>query len=95
MRELFSQERDSYESFCQETLEMLERAFDFLEAAFGDSQEMVIFVTGLTTGKSSVRFLQENECERYYEYNRRLLFENQENSLLEQLDSLSRQFPLQ
>ena len=56
---------------------------------------MVIFVTGLTTGKSSVRFLQENECERYYEYNRRLLFENQENSLLEQLDSLSRQFPLQ
>ena len=95
MRELFSQERDSYESFCQETLEMLERAFDFLEAAFGDSQEMVIFVTGLTTGKSSVRFLQENECERYYEYNRRLLFENQENSLLERLDSLSRQFPLQ
>ena len=95
VRELFSQERDSYESFCQETLEMLERAFDFLEAAFGDSQEMVIFVTGLTTGKSSVRFLQENECERYYEYNRRLLFENQENSLLERLDSLSRQFPLQ
>ena len=30
-----------------------------------------------------MRFLQENECERYYEYNRRLLFENQENSLLE------------
>ena len=65
------------------------------KTACGNGQEMVIFVTWLTTGKSSVRFLQENECERYYEYNRRLLFENQENSLLEQLDSLSRQFPLQ
>lgn len=90
VRELFSEERDSYESFCQETLEMLERAFDFLEAAFGDSEEMVIFVTGLTTGKSSVRFLQENECKKYYEYNSLLLFENQENSLLERLDRLDR-----
>lgn len=88
VRRLFLAEQDSYENFCQEILQKLEHAFDFLEAAFGDSQEMVIFVTGLTTGRSSVSFLRENECERYYEYNKRLLFENQEGSLLRRLNDL-------
>jgi len=59
-----------------------------LEAAFGDSQEMVLFVTGLTASRSGVGFLREHECERYYEYNRRLLFEDQESSILERLNRL-------
>lgn len=88
VRDLFSEEQEKYEAFCDETLQKLERGFDFLEAAFGDSQEMVMFVTGLTTGRSSVKFLRENECERYYMYNRRLLFEDQESSILERLDRL-------
>lgn len=88
IRAMFSEKQEKYETFCDETLQKLERGFDFLEAAFGDSQEMVMFVTGLTTGRSSVKFLRENECERYYMYNRRLLFEDQESSILERLDRL-------
>ena len=60
---------------------MLEHAFDFMEAAFGDSQEMVIFVTELNSNEYCVHFLKENECERYYEYNKRLLFDEQERML--------------
>lgn len=88
VRKLFSEEQEEYEAFCDETLQKLERGFDFLEAAFGDSQEMVMFVTGLTAGRNSVRFLREHQCERYYAYNRRLLFEDQERGILERLDRL-------
>ena len=88
VRELFLKDREAYESFCDETLQKLERGFDFLEAAVGDSQEMVLFVTGLTASRSGVGFLREHECERYYEYNRRLLFEDQESGILERLNRL-------
>ena len=88
VRELFLKDREAYESCCDETLQKLERGFDFLEAAFGDSQEMVLFVTGLTASRSGVGFLREHECERYYEYNRRLLFEDQESGILERLNRL-------
>ena len=56
-----------------------------MEAAFGDSQEMVVFVTGLNTGFYSVKFLQEYLCERYYQYNERLLFDNQEKEILSRI----------
>ena len=42
---------------------------------------MVLFVTELNTGFYSVQFLQEYECERYYEYNRNLLFSEEEKEI--------------
>ena len=65
--------------------ERLEHAFDFMEAAFANGQELVIFVTGLNTGEASVEFLKEYNCERYYRYNKELLFDNQENEMKEVL----------
>mgnify|MGYP000022550125 CR=1 FL=1 len=59
--------------------------FDFMEAAFANGQELVIFVTGLNTGEASVEFLKEYNCERYYRYNKELLFDNQENEMKEVL----------
>ena len=49
-----------------------------METAFGNGQEMVIFVTLLNTGIYSIEFLKEYECERYYHYNKELLFDEQE-----------------
>jgi hypothetical protein len=42
----------------------------------------VLFVTELNTGFYSV-FLQEYECERYYEYNQNLLFSTEEDAVRE------------
>lgn len=56
-----------------------------MEAAFANGQELVIFVTGLNTGEASVEFLKEYNCERYYRYNKELLFDNQENEMKEVL----------
>ena len=52
-----------------------------MEAAFAGSQEMVLFVTELNTGFYSVRFLQEYDCERYYRYNKELLFSEEEREI--------------
>ena len=67
---------------------MVEYAFDFMEGAFGDSQEMVIFITELNTSYDAVRFLKENPCERYYQYNRKLLFEDREADIKRKLERL-------
>lgn len=88
LADMFGEERAPYESQSSQSLQMLEYAFDFMEGTFGDSQEMVIFITELNTSYYAVRFLEENECERYFRYNKRLLFENREAEIIKKLDRL-------
>ena len=77
-REQFMECSDSYENQKEACAKALEHAFDFMETAFGNGQEMVIFITSLNTGSCSIEFLKEYECERYYHYNKELLFDEQE-----------------
>lgn len=86
LKELFGEKSNQYEELFEQTGTMLEHGFDFMEAAFGDSQEMVVFLTGLNTGYYSIPFLQEYPCERYYQYNERLLFDNREQEMAERID---------
>ncbi len=81
LRTMFAEESDAYEAQLDAAGDMLEHAFDFMEAAFGSSQEMVLFVTELNTGFYSLHFLQEYECERYYQYNKNLLFSDEEREI--------------
>ena len=85
LRERFGADSDHYEDLFDEAGEALEHAFDFMEAAFAGSQELVLFVTELNTGAYSVHFLQDYECERYYQYNRDLLFSQEEQEIEELL----------
>jgi hypothetical protein len=82
-RELFAADSDAYEDEIEAAGQCLEYAFNFMEGAFADGQEMVLFVTELNTGFYSVKFLQEYECERYYEYNQNLLFSTEEDAVRE------------
>ncbi len=85
IQQVFARESGACDRLYEDCGRMLERVFDLMEAAFGESQEMVVFVTALNTGYYSVRFLQEYECERYYRYNRQLLFDSQEREILSRL----------
>lgn len=76
------------QQLIDDALEMLNHAFEFLEAAFGDSQEMVIFITELNTGYYSVWFVDQNGCDRYYKYNKSLLFAERQKGILTELDAL-------
>lgn len=85
IREMFGEVSKAYDGLFDLSARMLEHGFDFMEAAFGDSQEMAAFVTGLNTGYFSIRFLQEYPCERYYRYNKKLLFDDREQEILSKI----------
>ena len=86
IRELFADETEKREKMVDHTMEMLEHAFEFLEKAFGESQEMVVFVTELNTNYYSIWFLKENDCGLYYKYNKGLLFDERHQEILKQMD---------
>lgn len=86
----FDEEQNKLDKMLDGAGEMLEHAFDFIEAAFGSGQEMVVFITELNSDYHSVRFLQEYECERYYRYNEQLLFEEGSRSIEARLSALGK-----
>lgn len=90
VRRLFEEESARYEELLSEGGKALEHAFDFMEAAFSDGQEMVVFITELNAGYYSVKFLKEYDCERYYQYNERLLFKDREDDIRSRIDSLGK-----
>ena len=63
----------------------LECAFDFMERAFPDGQEMVVFVNELALGPDSAAYLAENECERFESYSQKLLLHAGQDELLAEL----------
>ena len=67
----------------------LEAAFDFMEQAFAESQEMVVFVTELTVNPASHQFLTENGCERYFKYNKDLLLDHRKAALQQELAAVA------
>lgn len=70
------------------TLETLNHCFEFLESAFGESQEMAVFVTELNSNVYSIAFLRENDCAMYYKYNKGLLLDERREEILEQMDAV-------
>ena len=87
-KELFEQRQDDFEDAQDATAKMLEYAFDFMEAAFGESQEMLAFITELSVNRYAAAFLQEYDCDRYYMYNKRFLFDDREKQNRRELGEL-------
>ncbi|MCD7885853.1 MAG: AAA family ATPase [Lachnospiraceae bacterium] len=85
----FEHSQDVLDASFDAAGEQLEHAFDFIEAAFGNGQEAVLFITNLNSDYYSVRFLQQYECERYYRYNKELLFDERSRSIEARLDALN------
>ena len=66
----------------------LQNVFDFKEAAFGDSQEMVAFITELNANFYSIWFIRENGSDQYYRHNKGLLFDDRQKLILGQMEEL-------
>ncbi len=88
LRSAFGETRGEWEEAWDQAAASLECAFDFMEAAFYNSQEMVIFVSGINTDYSCVRFLETYECERYIRYNKDLLFEDAGAQIRKRIEEL-------
>ena len=85
LRQQFRALADERETAQTQASAALEAAFDFMEQAFAESQEMVVFVTELTVNPVSHAFLTENGCERYFHYNKDLLLDHRRAALQQEL----------
>ena len=88
VKEKFQEASAERERLTEAAGEALDHAFDFMEAAFSDSQEMVVFVTELNTNFYSIQYLKENDCDKYYMYNKQLLFDEQSANVLKELEEI-------
>ena len=88
VKAMFDRENAAREQITDHTGEMLENAFRFLEDAFGESQEMVAFVTELNANYYSTKFIRENGSEMYYRYNKGLLFDERQQEIVRQMDEV-------
>ncbi len=91
VKEMFGRETKTWEREACRMEDALEHAFDFIEDAFGESQETVVFVTELSTNYYSVQFLKEHDCERYYRYNKKLIFGEQQEEILKELEEVEQE----
>ena len=89
----FAEVADSLETQTEYTSQTLQNVFDFMEAAFGDSQEMVAFITELNANYYSLWFIRENGSDQYYRHNKGLLFDDRQKIILSQMDILEREMP--
>ena len=85
---LFQSRVEALKKAASEAGARLENGFAFLEAAFGEGQELLVFVTGLTAAKETARFIAISGSEGYARHNRSLLFYEREMSVLREIDRL-------
>ena len=88
VKEAFSREADGLEKQTETVSQTLQNVFDFMEAAFGDSQEMVAFITELNANFYSIWFIRENGSAQYYRHNKGLLFDDRQKLILGQMEEL-------
>lgn len=88
LSEAFAARNALRETEAEETAACLEHAFDFMEEMFGQGPELVLFVTELAAGGSSLYFIQENGCERFYNYNRTMLRDGTRQELLAEAEEI-------
>ncbi len=91
LRALFREQVDRRGKLGEETGAMFDNAFRCLEGAFGDSQELVIFVTEITAGYDASWFVENFGCEAYFRHNRELLFDDTRRRIREEIEGLSGQ----
>ncbi len=88
VKEMFRKEADIREAAIEHASETLTHVFDFMEEAFGESQEMVALMTELNANYYSIWFIRENGCDQYYRHNKGLLFQERRQSILREMEEV-------
>lgn len=85
LRASFDQQVKNRSALAKRAGDCLDHAFAFLEGTFGDSQEMVIFVTEITAGYDTSWFVENFGCDAYFRHNRELLFDDAGRRIREEI----------
>lgn len=84
-KEPFDAQCEKLQSLENQGIETLEHAFTFMEQAFSDGQETVVFVTELTITPEIAVFLSEHRIERYETYKNQLLIGTKRAEILSEI----------
>ena len=84
VKKMFDRREESRQQEIGNTGRHLTNAFAFLAKVFGEGQEMVIFLSELSAGYYSLKFVSECGNEAYYKYNRLLLLKERGQELKEE-----------
>lgn len=66
----------------------MENAFKYMEAAFGDEQEMTLFVAELTVNRNIANFIAKHGSDSYFKHNSSMLIYNEDDKLTGEIDQL-------
>lgn len=83
IKKLFGQQVEDRSCLISEVKEKLERAFRFAADCFGEEQEMILLVSGLTKNGNAMEFIGANGCDSYFRYSEQLLCRRPEQELQE------------
>ena len=78
----------AFKQLVAETKNKLSNAFSFCDEAFGDGQEILIFVTELTRNYFTAQFIGHYGCEEYFAHNKELLFYERQQEIIMELGDL-------
>lgn len=89
---LLKQEFTSREEMRQERIitagKHLSNAFEFIRRTFGEGQELVIFLSELSSSYYSLKFVSEVGNDAYYRYNEYLLLQDRKSELRREVEQL-------
>ncbi len=88
VKAFFDEREQKRKTYCEEIDRHLTNAFAFLAKVYGEGQELVIFLSELSAGYYSLKFVSECGNEAYYKYNRLLLLKDRKEELTEKVMEL-------
>lgn len=89
IKQMFAKDVEKREEIYDNVGDELDNAFNFIEFVFGQSQEMVVFVTELNAGYYSIKFIDEHGCVKFYQYNKNLLFKERQRKIISDIDEIN------
>ena len=87
VEKLFAQDADMAEETAREE-SRLASAFAFIDEAFGDAQEMLVFVTELTQRTASARYVAQYSSDSYYAHNEKMILSTKQRDLRRRIKDL-------
>ena len=85
LKALFGEQTAKRSEAAAQTGQEFDAAFAFLEAALGESQELVLFATELTADPNTSWYIQNFGCDAYFRQNQKLLFDDTEQTILDEI----------
>ena len=79
----------AYKDSSAQSVKRLDNIFSFLEAAYDEGQEMLIFITELTVNQNAAAFINRFGCKAYFRHNKNLLVYDRVREINEELDKLN------